>query len=169
MPGLGNITDAKDGFSIATLSAEYRSAAYTELSRLYLKEKNFGKALGFAERAVDYNKYNIEALQLQAVIFRNMNDAGKESDVLKTILSFDPLNHFSRFEKYLLKSDEESKSQFISIIRNELPQETFIELAVWYYNSGCPLKQRRYSHYRLRMLKLIYWLSFLQHKKSKLF
>ena len=66
---LGNITDAKDGFDIATLSVEYRSAAYTELSRLYLKEKNFEKAIAYAGKAIDYNRYNIIALQLQAVIY----------------------------------------------------------------------------------------------------
>ena len=162
---LGNITDAKDGFSLATLSSEYRSAAYTELSRLYLKEKNFGKALGFAGRAVDYNRYNIESLQLQAVIYRNMNDERNETDVLTTILSFDPLNHFARFEKYLLKSDEESKSQFISMIRNELPQETFIELAVWYYNSGCPSEAVKVFSLSPQNAETIYWLSFLEHKR----
>ena len=42
---LGNITDAKDGYSIATLSSEYRSAAYTGLSRLFLKENDYTRAL----------------------------------------------------------------------------------------------------------------------------
>ncbi|MEI6049804.1 MAG: DUF5107 domain-containing protein [Bacteroidota bacterium] len=162
---IGKITDAIDGFSLATLSTEYRSAAYTELSRLYLKEKNFEKALGFAERAVDYNRYNIEALQLQAVIHRYLNNPAKEADVLITILSFDPLNHFSMFEKHLLKSDEESKNQFVSLIRNELPQETFIELAVWYYNSGCPAEAEKVFSLSPRNAETIYWLSFLQHKK----
>ena len=162
---IGNITDAKDGFSIATLSTEYRSAAYTELSRLYLRERNYEKALGFAGRAVDYNRYNIEALQLQAVIFRYMKDGPNESEVLKTILSFDPLNHFSRFERYLMKSDEESKKMFVSLIRNELPQETFIELAVWYFNSGCPVEAEKVFSLSPQNAETIYWLSFLQHKK----
>jgi tetratricopeptide (TPR) repeat protein len=162
---LGNTTDAKDGYSIATLSTEYRSAAYTELSRIYLREKNFEKALGFAGRAVDYNRYNIEALQLQAVIYRYMKDASKEGDMLNTILSFDPLNHFSMFEKYLLKPDEESRNQFISLIRNELPQETFIELAVWYYNSGCAEEAQKVFSFSPQNAETIYWLSFLQQKK----
>jgi tetratricopeptide (TPR) repeat protein len=161
----GNITDAKDGFSLATLSVEYRSAAYTELSRLYLKEKNFEKALGFAERAVDYNRYNIEALQLQAVIYRYMNNPATGAEVLSTILSFDPLNHFARFEKYLLKPDDAGKNQFVSLIRNELPQETFIELAVWYYNSGCPAEAEKVFSLSPQNAETIYWLSLLQNKK----
>lgn len=161
---IGNITDAMDGLSIATLSAEYRSAAYTELSRLWLKEKNFEKALGFAGRAEDYNKYNIEALQLQAVIYRYMNDPAKESDILKTILSFDPLNHFAGFEKYLINQGEESRKQFVSLISNELPQETFIELAVWYYNSGCPAEAEKVFSLSPQNAETTYWLSFLQNK-----
>ena len=89
----------------------------------------------------------------------------KETDVLKTILSFDPLNHFSRFEKYLLKSDDDSRNQFVSLIRNELPQETFIELAVWYYNSGCPDEAEKVFSLSPQNAETIYWLSFLQHKK----
>ena len=162
---IGNITDAKDGFDLATLSAEYRSAAYTELSRLYLKEKNFEKALGYAERAVDYNRYNIEALQLQGVIYRNQNDLTKAAAILQTILSFDPLNHFSGFEKYLVKPDEISKMQFTSLIRNELPQETYIELAIWYYNSGCLAEAEKVFSLSPQTAETIYWLSFLQHKK----
>ena len=162
---IGNIIDAKDGFDLATLSSEYRSAAYTELSRLYLKEKHFEKAMGYAERAVDYNRYNIEALQLQEVICRNQKDLTKAASLLTTILSFDPLNHFSRFEKYLLKPDEESKMQFISLIRNELPQETFMELAIWYYNSGCLAESEKVFSLSPQTAETIYWLSFLYHKK----
>lgn len=42
---LGNITDAKDGFDIAVLGVAYRSAAYTELSKLYYREKDETNAM----------------------------------------------------------------------------------------------------------------------------
>jgi hypothetical protein len=99
------------------------------------------------------------------VINRYLNDPEEEAEVLTTILSFDPLNHFSRFEKHLLKSNEESKNQFVSLIRNELPQETFIELAVWYYNSGCRVEAEKVFSLSPRNAETIYWLSFLQHRK----
>src|SRR5207249_2123061 len=134
---LGNTTDAKDGFDIATLSPEYRSAAYTELGKLYLKEKNFGKAIAYAAKALDYNRYNITALQLQAVVYRYQNDSVKAEEILNTILSYDPLNHFAGFEKYLSHSSEENKKKFLALIQNELPQETFLELGIWYYTIGC--------------------------------
>jgi predicted Zn-dependent protease len=163
---LGNIIDAKDGFDLATLSSEYRSAAYTELSRLYLKERNFGRAMGYAERAVDYNRYNIEALQLQAIICRYQNDLAKEATVLNNILSFDPLNHFARFENYLTKPDEGSKMQFTSNIRSELPQETYMELAVWYFNAGSIADVEKVLSLAPRSVEVNYWQSFLQHLKA---
>ena len=62
---LGNIIDAKDGFDIASLSVEYRSAAYNGLSKLYLKEKNWDKAIEFAAKAIDFNRFDKTALQVR--------------------------------------------------------------------------------------------------------
>ncbi len=162
---LGYITDAMDGYSIATLSSEYRSAAYTGLSRLFLKENDYARALNYAIRAVDYNRYNIEALQLQAVISRKNGDIDKAESVLKTLNAFDPLNHFSRFERFLMKNDELSKTEFVSLIRNELPYETFMELAVWYYNAGCREEAGKVLALSPQTADTQYWQSFLQNKK----
>ena len=162
---LGNMVDAKDGFDIATMSSEYRSAAYTELSRIYLKEKQFEKAYNYASRAIDYNRYNIEALQLQAVVCRIQNKLEKEADILNTIIAYDPLNHFSRFEKYLLNPNETLKSQFTSLIRNELPQETYMELAIWYYNSGGRVEAEKVLLLSPPTAETAYWLSFLRNMK----
>ena len=162
---MGNTTDAKDGFSIATLSSEYRSAAYTGLCRSYLKEDDYSRALGYAERALDFNRYNIEALQMKAVIARKLGNKTKSEDVLSIIISYDPLSHFARFEKYLSDNKDQSRIDFLSMIRNELPTETFMELAVWYFNTGC-------SEETLKLLSLSpvtpeseYWLSFIQNRR----
>jgi len=111
----GNVIDAKDGFDLATLSGEYRSAAYTELSKLYLKEKDYEKAFSYAAKALDFNRYNIEALQMQAIVFRYQNDRTNADHVLNAILSFDPLNHIVRFEKYLWQPSDENKKLFYFI------------------------------------------------------
>ena len=163
---LGNITDAKDGFSIASLTPEYRSAAYTGLSKLYSKEKDFHKAIAYTVKAIDFNRYNIDALMLQAAALRSNNEIAKAETVLKTILLYDPLNHFARFEKYLWQQTEEAKKEFVSLVRNELPAETFAELAIWYYNAG-------YTDEALKVFSLsqpgaeaILWQAFLQNKKA---
>ncbi len=163
---LDNIADAKDGFSIASLTPEYRSAAYTALSRLYSKEKKFDKAIVYAAKAVDFNRYNIDALMLQAAALRNNKEAVKAGAVLQTILSYDPLNHFARFEKYLWQQTEEAKKAFTSLVRNELPAETFAELAIWYYNAGYTNKALEVFSLSPASAEATFWLAFLQNKKA---
>lgn len=161
---LGNEADAKDGFDIATISQDYRSAAYTELGKIYLKEKNYDKAIIYTNKAIGYNIYNIEALQLQAVAYRFEHNLIKANEILGIILSYDILNHFARFEKYLLDPTDENKSQFTSFIRNELPQETYAELAIWYNNAGCKNEAEKVFLLSPPSVEATYWLSFLQHK-----
>ena len=53
--------------------------------------------------------------------------------ILNEQLTIDPLNHFARFEKYLNTGLESDKNDFVHFIRQELPQETYIEMAIRYY------------------------------------
>jgi len=127
---LGHTTDAADGFDIASLSPAWRSAAYTELARLYLRSQDLSRAAAVAAKALEAQPQNIDALQLQAIIARQRGDDPTYRTTLRTLLSYDPLNHFARFEK--------EGAAFTALIRNELPQETFLELAIWYYGCGLP-------------------------------
>lgn len=163
---LGNTADAKDGFSIACLTPGYRSAAYTGLSRLYSKEKDFDRAIAYAAKAIDFNRYNIDALMLQAVAMRNRNEMAKAGTILKTILSYDPLNHFAGFEKYMQQQTEEAKKAFVSLVRNELPAETFAELAIWYYNAGYADEALKVFSLGPESAEAAFWKAFLQHKKA---
>ncbi|MEO8762787.1 MAG: DUF5107 domain-containing protein [Ginsengibacter sp.] len=166
---LGNVTDAKDGFDLASLSSEYKSPAYTELARLYLKENYFEKSNIYASGAIDFNRYNIEALQVQAIDYRYQNDPVNADKVLNSILSFDPLNHFVRFERYLWQSSDENKKLFTSLIRDEQPQETFLELATGYYNTGCLADCEKVLQLAPTGALVDYWLAFLQYKQDKNF
>jgi predicted Zn-dependent protease len=130
---LGNNTDARDGFDIATLDPATRSAAYTCLARLSLKENDLARARTDAQKAIQANPLNMEALQLQAVASRPNNQP-----ILGLIDSLDPLNHFAHFERYLANPNETTKQAFVDGIRNELPEQTFLELALWYNNNGLP-------------------------------
>ncbi|MEJ0103449.1 MAG: hypothetical protein WDO19_13235 [Bacteroidota bacterium] len=73
---LGNTTDAKDGFDLAALSPAYRAAAYTALSRIYLNEKNYDKALLYTDKALFYNAGNITAYKIKAIIYRKQGKKG---------------------------------------------------------------------------------------------
>jgi tetratricopeptide (TPR) repeat protein len=166
---LGNVVDAKDGFDIASLSTEYKSAAYKGLSNLYLKEKNWNKAILYAAKALDFNRFDIAALEIQAIAYRDQNDAGKAIRVLDTMLSFDPLNHFARFERYLWQPSAANKTKFTSVIVDEMPVETYLELAIDYYKSGCIDEAAKVLQLAPANSLVNYWLAFLQHKAGKSF
>ncbi|MHA4806534.1 DUF5107 domain-containing protein [Flavitalea flava] len=163
---LDHYTDARDGMDIASLDPSFRTAAYTGLSKLYLKEKNYDKTLVYAQKALDFNRYALDALQLQAVAYRYQANFSKEKEVLGIIGILDVLNHFSRFEKYMIDASDENKNQFTSLIRNELPQESIIELAVWYYNAGCLNEAEKLFALYPSSTEASYWLAFLQHKPT---
>ncbi|MFT3704388.1 MAG: DUF5107 domain-containing protein [Agriterribacter sp.] len=162
---LNRITDAKDGFSIAALTQDYRSAAYTGLAALFAKEHNYDQVIAYTKKAIDFNRYNMNALMLQAVAYRYQNNTVKAKEANQYILSFDPLNHFAMFEKYKLAQTDESKKQFIAAIRNELPTETFAELAIWYYNNGYMNETKEVFTLSPASAEAAYWLAFLQGKK----
>ncbi len=166
---LGNTVDAKDGFDIASLTGEYKSAAYNGLSNLYFREKNWSKAIEFAAKAIDFNRFDIAALEIQAIAYRNQNNSEKAKQVLDTILSFDPLNHFVRFEKYLWQPSEENKTKFTSVIRDEMPVETYLELAIDYYKNGCYTESAKVLQLSPPNALVNYWLAFLQNKAGKSF
>lgn len=164
---LGNITDAKDGLNIASQAVEYRSASYTQLAQLYLKESNLERSELYAKQAIDFNKYAMDAYEVLAVIYRNQNKKEDAAHIIDTIAKIDPLNHFARFEKYLWDESGKNKDEFISNIRNEMPGQTFLELASWYYNSGQDTAALKVLDLAVPDAEILYWKSVLSNKELK--
>lgn len=132
---LGNITDAKDGFSVASISTTVRSAAFAKLGEIKLREKEWDKAAYYATKSLEYNKENLSALNIMMVSYRKSGQPEKANTIIQELLDKLPLYHFARFESML--SGGESSEHFCGMIRNELPHETYMELAEWYENTGC--------------------------------
>lgn len=134
---LGNITDAKDGFSIATYSPAVRSAAYAKLAELFLAEKNETKAEHYALKSLDYNTHNLDANQVLMVVYRKTGQPDKAARIATSVLSELPLYHMARFEKYLQQPKGSKPETFTALVRNELPFETYMEIAEWYESVNC--------------------------------
>jgi len=164
---LGNITDAKDGFDLAALSPAYRAAAYTALSGIYLHEKNYDKALLYTGKALFYNAGNITACKIKAIIYRKQDKKELAKQALREIENIDPLNHFSSFEKFLWSNDEHDKTNFLSEIQNELPYQSFLELAIDYYNNGCIEEAFKVLEFSPSHALVNYWKDFLNYKSGK--
>jgi tetratricopeptide (TPR) repeat protein len=162
---LGKWYDAADGFELAALTADYRSAAYIALSRMYLHKGNYQEAYEYANRSLDNDGKNMSALKLRYLVDRLAgNDDDKEA-IKQKILELDPLNHFIRFEEYWEHKGKATQEAFTRLIRNELPQETYLELAIWYYE----LNRLEESKVILSMSPtsnvISYWQAFL-HKED---
>ena len=133
---LGKRVDAKEAFGWAARSMEYRSASYAQLAILFLQENDLFRAEEYARRSLDYNAYNLTGSQILAVIFRLRGEMDKAESILARLLEIDPLCHMARFEQFLLDGDANSRENFTSLIRNEFPQETYLETALLYIQLG---------------------------------
>ncbi|HET7117477.1 MAG TPA: tetratricopeptide repeat protein, partial [Hanamia sp.] len=151
-----------DGFEVAAITPQYRSAAYTELSKIKLQQKNYKLSFEYAGKSLVNNSENISALQLQYVCARLMGNKSEQEKIKARILHLDPMNHFIRFEEYWQNKNAVNKQLFTFLIRDELPQQTYLDLAIWYSNinlneeseavlDACPQKDD----------EILYWLAWL--------
>src|SRR5690606_16778373 len=115
-------------------STTYRSAAYTELAKLYLNEKQYNKAIVFANKALQYNQSNVVALDIQAVSQRLSAKPEIANNLLSRLYNLDNTSAFVAFERTLI--NEKKSTELSSLITNELKTESYIDLALKYYNFG---------------------------------
>ncbi len=136
---LGHETEAKAAFSIAAFSAQVRTAAYEQLGEMFVSEQNWKKAEYYALKSLDFNSKNLDARQLLALIYRKTGEKVKAQEQIQMVLNQLPLYHPVRFEEACLlgKTTVEQLEDFSSLIRNELPFETYLEMAGWYERIGC--------------------------------
>ncbi|MEK6477168.1 DUF5107 domain-containing protein [Catalinimonas sp. 4WD22] len=128
--------NALEALGWAARSMEYRSAAYAQMAEIYMQSQEVERAAHYAQQALDYNLYNISGLQSLAVIHRKNKNETSAREVLDQILELDPLNHFARFETYLLDNKAQSLEQFKSSIQNEFSAQTYLEMAMDYLKLG---------------------------------
>jgi len=133
---LGDTTSAIDGFSIASAATSQRSAAYNALASIFLSKNDFRKALQYADKSLLYNHLGSDAIQTKILCFRKLGMLKEAGNELTNLELKDPLNHFIRIERYLTDPSVENKTQVQSHITNELPHETYLEYAIWYFRNG---------------------------------
>ncbi len=127
-------SDALDGMEIAALSTSFRSAAYTGISRIYLRDNNLQKAFDYAKKSMVNNTANMEGLQLQFLVNRLRGKGNRELE--NEIRYLEPLNAFLSFERYFKEDHKGKLGSSIPVFRNEFPEQTFLEMAIWYAGLG---------------------------------
>jgi Tfp pilus assembly protein PilF len=154
---LGRTDDARDGFEVAAQSVELRGAAWTELAKLGLREGDLARAAFDAERSLDFNRRNLEARQLLAVVHRVRGDRGKAAAALDELLGLDPLSPFGRSEKALAAGGEAGLRGFAAGLREEMPEQTLLELAAWYHDVGRAAEAAQVLALAPKTAEVLYW------------
>jgi tetratricopeptide (TPR) repeat protein len=130
---LGQESDALDGFSVATLSPSYRRAAWLRIAYLNMKKADWKGAEILIDKCIQNFPPDENSWIVKAVIDRKLGENDNALKIINEQLTFDPLNHQARFEKYLNTNDEADRDEFVNLISQELSHETFIEMAIQYY------------------------------------
>ena len=156
--------DAKDGFGLAAASINYKNAAFTQLAKIYFKDNNYAKALNYASKSLVFNKFNLDALQLIAVIYRLQHNSKAAVKILNEILFYDALNHFVNAEKYFLSANKTTKNNFTGNIKNEMPAETFLELAIWYTQLGLHIEAKQILSLAPENQEVAIWKNYIDNR-----
>jgi len=154
---LGRTDDARDGFELAAQSVELRGAAWTELARLEVRNGDLTRAVLDAERSLDFNRRNLGARQLLALVYRVQKRGDEARAALDALLALDPLSPFGRFEKALADGGDAAARAFAAGIRNEMPEQTFLELAALYDGLGRRADAARVLELAPQVAEVLYW------------
>ena len=163
----GKLNQAEEAFSVAARTMEYRSASYLQIAGLKIQKGDLAAAVQYANKALDFNRYNIMAYEILVTAYRKLNNPGESESALNVLLEIDPLNHYARFEHYLLNPTDDNLKSFKDLIRNELPHETYLELAVEYVNLGLEDEAIKVLEQSPSYPTVYYWLAYLHRNDSE--
>lgn len=128
----GVITDAYSHLYKATWNQAWRTSAYYQLACLDCRSGEFGKALEHLEESLATNLDHSKALVLQAVVARHLGDAETAREILETVLTMDPLDHWAGHERALHFPGE--MTAFLAASRNDA--QTILDLVFDYTDAG---------------------------------
>jgi len=134
--GLGKNNDALEAFGWASRSIGFRSAALNQMAEIYLINKEWNLAIEYATKALDFNRFNMNALQVLVLANRKSGKINSTKKWIKSLLIMDPLHHFANLESYYLNKTKLNWNSYHSLIKNEFSDQTHLEIAISYFNRG---------------------------------
>jgi tetratricopeptide (TPR) repeat protein len=163
---LNRLEDARDGFEIAALSPELRTAAWNALARLALRGGQLETALEYASRSARSAPDDLESRQLLVVVHRLGGHLDAAARTVRELREIDELSHFARFERYLASGAATDRAGFVGGVRNEMPHETFLELSAWYLETGRPEEARAVLGLAPASAEVRYWQAYLERERD---
>jgi hypothetical protein len=170
---LGRITDAKDGFDLAAQSAEFRSAAYLEIAKIYVqKYATQDKAIEYANKSLEANSKNIIALKILVLAYWESSPV-KTKEALQKIYEIDPFDQFARGLNYIVATGSNGGGAKgipldFTYVQNEMPQETYLEQGLC-----CGANARRLGLAIMLSIapqtpEILYWQAYFEYRVNTL-
>jgi hypothetical protein len=164
----GNLPDAIESLGWAARSPEYRSVAYSWMAAAEFMRNNKDLSEHYANLALDYNRMNINALQILSVLYRKSGETALADKYVQTLGTIDPLSHFADYERYLLHTSADNLARFTASITNETPYQSYLELAMIYYNLGLKEDALKVLEKSPAKPEVIIWKAYLKNDASLL-
>lgn len=160
-------TNALESLGWAARDIKYRSVAYAQMAEIYINDKQFNRAKVYANKALDFNTYNVNAREILLVLNRLVQNKEGFSTELSEILEIDPLNHFAEFERARMNNYKDSSDlKVVKNIINEFQEESALAIALRYEELGFESEALLALLTGKRSVKNELWKSYL-YKDSK--
>ena len=123
-----DVLNALEHLGWAARSMAFRSGAYAQMAELYLVQEDWAFAKQYAEKSLQFNTTNQNALRALSLAARALRNDMLAHKTIEQLLEIDPLSHFAHWEK--------DRSGSIQYHRSEFPEQTVLELAIYYEQLG---------------------------------
>jgi predicted Zn-dependent protease len=161
---MGDPVNALECLGWSARSMEFRSAAYSQMAEIYIQIRKYDQAKIYANKSLDFNAYQMTAMQALAIAERKTSRNSAAEEIISEMLEMDPLNHFARFERYLNKNSNTASREFMDLINNEFPEETCLEIALYYNSLNLTEEAIRVLTIGPDVVKNTLWLAYLYRK-----
>jgi tetratricopeptide (TPR) repeat protein len=163
---MGRLVDARETLGWAMRSPQFEAVARVQAAEIAIVEKSFDRAAEQAFKALVADDLNINALEVLAVAHRLAGRKSEAERVLGWLLEADPLDHLARFERYLGSRKPEDLEACRSLVRSELPHETWIEMAAFYHRLGLVDDAVAALGAAPAQASVLYWLAYLLRESA---
>ncbi len=125
----GETESAYDAFYKACWDSSLQDKAFYQLALIKTEKGEYKAALELCEKALVKGMHNLRARGLKTTLLRLLEKKNAAISFAEETVSIDPLDHYARYELFLLKGDE-----FRSFLRGD--NHNYIELAISYMDAG---------------------------------
>ena len=130
----GAAEEARERLLLAAYSPLYRAPSYVLLAKGALRKGDWAAASDYAMKATQASSFNFDAWLVRIVAARRRGDVAAARRILRLARQVAPLFHGARFEEKLIGDSD--TAGFTFHVRNEFPEQTYLDLADWYEDAG---------------------------------